>query len=114
MKLPRTAGVSPTYIPSIYTDDAGGDDQITRDPLLRAGTPIGVSIERGDRERVAAGVTLSVRAGIPPNVIVGSVAVSYGVEYWIHPEALMKKMIMPARITRTMKERRESRFIDRP
>jgi hypothetical protein len=114
VKLPCTAGVSPAYLPSIYTDDAGGDDQIIRDPVLREGTRTVVSVGDGDRNGVVAVVTLSIRAGMPPDVPVGKVAGSDGDEYWTQPEALMKIMIMPARIIRNMHERRESDFIDRP
>jgi hypothetical protein len=57
VRLSRPVGVSPTYIPSIYTEHAGGDDHIIRDPVLRDKVPVDVSVEKGDRGRVAANVT---------------------------------------------------------
>jgi hypothetical protein len=65
---------------------------------------VDVSGEKGDTGRVAAGVTPGVWAGIPGNVLVGSVAVSGGDESWIHPEQHVKKMINPVRITGKMNE----------
>ena len=80
VKLSRTAGVSPTYIPSIYTEHAGGDDQIVRDPVLRVEVPVDVSGERGDTGTVASDVTPGVWSGIPWSVLVGCVAPSDGKE----------------------------------
>jgi hypothetical protein len=57
VKLSCPVGVSPKYIPSIYTEHAGGDDQIIRDPVLRGNVPVEVSGENGERGWVAAGVT---------------------------------------------------------
>jgi len=57
VKLSRPVGVSPKYIPSIYTEHAGGDDQIIRDPVLWDNVPVDVSVEKGDRGGVAADVT---------------------------------------------------------
>ncbi|MGA2912591.1 MAG: hypothetical protein ABSE07_03650 [Methanoregula sp.] len=57
VKLSRPVGVSPAYIPSIYTEHAGGDDQIIRDPVLRDNVAGDVSGERGSGGGVAANVT---------------------------------------------------------
>jgi len=80
VKLSRPVGVSPTYIPSIYTEHAGGDDQIIRDPVPGDNVPVDVSGEKGDTGRVAAGVTPGVWAGSPGNVLVDGAAVSVGDE----------------------------------
>ena len=80
VKLSRPVGVSPTYIPSIYTEHAGGDDQIIRDPVPGDNVPVDVPGEEGDRGRVAAGVTPGVRAGSPGNVLADGVAVPAGDE----------------------------------
>jgi hypothetical protein len=104
VKLSRPGGVSPIYIPSIYTEHAGGDDQIVIDPVLWVDFPVGVSVVRGDMNIVAVEVTPCVWAGIPRNVIVGGAAISDGDEYWIHPEQLIKKMIIPARIIQEINE----------
>ena len=113
VKLSRTAGVSPTYIPSIYTEHAGGDDQIVRDPVLWADATGDVSTERGDMNSVVVGTTPWVRAGISRNVRDGGVAVSEGDAEWIHPEQLIKKMLIPARIKRKINELWGSLFIER-
>jgi hypothetical protein len=76
VKLSCPVGVSPTYIPSIYTEHAGGDDQIIRDPVFWDTVTGDVSVEKG----VAADVTPGVRAGIPGNVPVGCVVISVGEE----------------------------------
>ena len=62
VKLSRTVGVSPTYILSIYTEHAGGDDQIVRDPVPCVEVPVDVSVEKGDICIVAADVTSGVLA----------------------------------------------------
>jgi len=81
VKLSRP-GVSPTYIPSIYTEHAGGDDQIVRDPVLGVDAPGDVSgVRGGDRNIVAVEVTPCGWAGIPRNGMVGGVAVPDGDEY---------------------------------
>ena len=67
-------GVSPAYIPSIYTEHAGGVDQIVRDPVLRVEAPGDVSVKRGDVWSVAAGVTPGDWSGIPRTVPVGCMA----------------------------------------
>ena len=113
VKLSRTAGVSPTYIPSIYTEHAGGDDQIVRDPVLWADAPGVVSTERGDVDSVVVGSAPGVRAGISCTVRGGGVAVSEGDAEWIHPEQLIKKMLIPARIKRKINELWGSLFIER-
>jgi len=56
VKLSRPGGVSPTYIPSIYTEHAGGDDQIIRDPVPGDTIPVDVSGGKGERGGVAADV----------------------------------------------------------
>jgi hypothetical protein len=56
VKLSRPGDVSPAYIPSIYTEQAGGDDQIVRDPVVRADGTGDISGERGDRNNVVTGV----------------------------------------------------------
>jgi hypothetical protein len=99
VKLSRPGGVSPTYIPSIETEHAGGDDQIIRDPVPGDSVPAGVSVEKGDTGRVAAGVTPGAWAGSPGNVLVEAPAVSGGEEEVIHPEQHVKKMMNPARNT---------------
>jgi len=48
VKLSRPVGVSPTYIPSIYTEHAGGDDQIIRDPVPGDNVPVDGSVENGN------------------------------------------------------------------
>ena len=80
VKLSRPAGVSPTYIPSIYTEHAGGDDQTVRDPVLRGDVPGDVSVGSGDMNSVVVKATPCVWTGVPRNVIVGAVAVSDGDE----------------------------------
>lgn len=77
---------------------------MVRDPVLWADAPGDVSVEKGDINIVAVGVTPCVRAGIPRTVIVGGAAVSDGDEYWIHPEQLIKKMIITAGIIRKINE----------
>jgi NAD(P)H-dependent flavin oxidoreductase YrpB (nitropropane dioxygenase family) len=73
-------GVSPTYIASIYTEHAGGDDQIIRDPVLWGNVPVEVSGGIGDRGGVAADVTPGVWMGICGTVLVDGVAGSVGDE----------------------------------
>ena len=80
VKLSCPVGVSPTYIPSIYTEHAGGDDQITRDPVLWGNIPVEFSGEKGESGGVAADVTPGVCTGIPGNVFVDGVAGSVGDE----------------------------------
>jgi hypothetical protein len=104
VRLSRPVGVSPTYIPSIYTEHAGGDDQIVRDPVPRVEAPEDVSVKKGEIGSAAAVVTPGVWAGIPRSVLVGCVALSDGDEYWAHPEQLVKKMINPARIVQEINE----------
>jgi len=104
VKRSRPVGVSPAYIPSIYTEHAGGDDQMVRDAVLCVEAPAGVSVKKGDRGSAAAGATPGVWAGIPRNVLVGCVAVSDGDESWIHPEQVAKKMMNPARIVAKINE----------
>ena len=74
VKLSRPVGVSPAYIPSIYTEHAGGVDQIVRDPVLRVEAPGDGSVNRGDTGCVAAGVSPRVCSGIPCRVPVGCAA----------------------------------------
>lgn len=80
IKLSRPAGVSPTYMPSIYTEHAGGDDQMVRDPVLRVDALGDVSVGSGDMNSVVVEVTPCVWTGVTRNVIVGAVAVSDGDE----------------------------------
>ena len=74
VKLSLPGGVSPAYIPSIYTEHAGGVDQIVRDPVLRVEAPVAVSVKKGDTWSVAAGVTPGAWSGIPRTVPVGCMA----------------------------------------
>jgi hypothetical protein len=107
VKFSRPVGVSPTYIPSIYTEHAGGDDQIVRDPVLWIEAPVVGSVEIGDICIIAAEITPGVLAGFPLRVPVGCVYLSVGDEYWIHPEQLVKNMINPARIIQEINEVKE-------
>jgi hypothetical protein len=80
VRLPCPVGVSPTYIPSIETEHAGGDDQIMRDPVLWDTIPVDVSVGKGERGGVAANVTPDVWAGVSGTVLVDNVAGSGGDE----------------------------------
>ena len=80
VKLSRPVGVSPAYIPSIYTEHAGGVDHIVRDPVLWVDVAVDVSVKRGGIGSVAADVTPGAWSGIPRSVLVGCVAVSVGDE----------------------------------
>jgi hypothetical protein len=104
VKLSLPGGVSPAYIPSIYTEHAGGVDQIVRDPVLRVGAPVAVSVKKGDSRIVAADVIPGTWPGIPCTVPMGSVAGPGGDEEWIHPEQPVNKMINPTRIIQEMNE----------
>ncbi len=104
VKLSCTGGVSPTYIPSIETEHAGGDDQIIRDPVPGDNVPGDVSGENGDGGRSAAGVTPGAGAGSPGNVLVDGVAGPVGDEEVIHPEQHVKNMMNPVRIPGKMDE----------
>jgi hypothetical protein len=104
VRLSRPVGVSPAYIPSIYTEHAGGDDQIVRDPVPRVEAPTDVSVRKGDMGIVAAGVIPGVSAGIPWSVLVGCVTLSDGDKCWVHPEQLVKKMMNPARTVHEINE----------
>ncbi len=104
VKLSLPGGVSPAYIPSIYTEHAGGVDQIVRDPVLRVEAPGDVSVKKSDIGVVAAGVTPGAWSGIPSTVPVGSMAGPGGDEEWTHPEQPVKKMINTARIIQEINE----------
>lgn len=104
VRLSRPVGVSPAYIPSIYTEHAGGDDQIVRDPVPRVETPTDVSVRKDDMGIVAAPVIPGVSAGIPWSVLVGCVTLSDGDKCWVHPEQLVKKMMNPARIVQKIND----------
>ena len=80
VKLSRPVGVSPKYSPSIYTEHAGGDDQIVRDPVLWDIVTGDVSVEKGDTGSVTADVTPGVWSGIPRSVLVCCEAISVGDE----------------------------------
>jgi hypothetical protein len=97
----------------MYTEHAGGDDQIVRDPVLMAEVAVDVSGKNGDTGTVASNVTPGVWSGIPWSVLVGSGAPSDGDAGWVHPEQQVKKMINPARTIQEINAGMEWRFIER-
>jgi hypothetical protein len=97
-KLSLPTGVSPTYIPSIYTEHADGKDQIVRDPMLWVVVPVDVSGKDGVLPDVTVDVTIDVCVGIPLDVPGGGMFPSDVDELFIHPQQHIKKMIKPVKI----------------
>jgi hypothetical protein len=96
LSLPR--GVSPTYIPSIYTEHAGGEDQIVRDPVLWVEVPVDVSGKDGVLPNVTVDFIIGVCIGITLDVLGGGMFRSVVDELFIHPQQHIKKMMNPVKI----------------
>ena len=98
VKLSFPTGVSPAYIPSIYTEHAGGEDQIIRDPVPWVEVPGDVSGKNGVLPDVTAGVAIDVCVGITIDVLRGGMFCSDVDESFIHPQQHIKKMTNPVKI----------------
>jgi hypothetical protein len=91
-------GVSPAYIPSIYTEHAGGEDQIVRDPVPWVEVPMDGSGKNGVLPDVTVGVSIDVCVGITIDVTGGGMSPPDVDELFIHPQQHIKKMMNPVKI----------------